>query len=149
MELVLGAITWPRRWWTWWSVHINSKDCCISWLLGRGCCTWNLESLMIMHVKLKAHGVTTLTFRFDSPPPITVYDAIWVTGESPSGYYEFLDVYCTTTPSVSPNSILHIYGSSNSLMHQRIYEWFRVREWGRIMLLMQQNFGFCFMLCPN
>lgn len=26
-----------------------------------------------MHVKLRAHGVATLTFRFDSPPPITVY----------------------------------------------------------------------------
>jgi len=31
---------------------------------------------MIMHVKLKAYGVATLTFRFNSPPPITVLDAI-------------------------------------------------------------------------
>jgi len=31
-----------------------------------------MKSLMIMHVKLKAHGVATLTFRFDLPPPITV-----------------------------------------------------------------------------
>jgi len=53
------AITWSRRWWTWiwWSVHINSKDCCISWLLGRCYFTWNLKSLMVMHVKLKTHGV--------------------------------------------------------------------------------------------
>jgi len=34
-----------------------------------------------MHVKLKAHGVVTLTFRFDSPPPITVY---WMCCESDS-----------------------------------------------------------------
>jgi len=40
-----------------------------------------------------------------------------MTDESPSRYYEFFDVYCTTTPSASPNSILQIYGSSNSLMH--------------------------------
>jgi len=38
-------------------------------------------------------------------------------GESPSGYYDFLDVYCTSTPSVSRNSILPIYGSNNLLMH--------------------------------
>jgi len=28
---------------------------------------------MVMHVKLKAYGVATLTFTFDSLPPITVY----------------------------------------------------------------------------
>jgi hypothetical protein len=46
-----------------------------------------------------------------------ILDAIGMTSESPSGYYEFLNVYCTTTPSVSLSSILQIYGSSNSLMH--------------------------------
>jgi len=40
-----------------------------------------------------------------------------MTNESTSGYYEFLDVYCIITPSVSLNSILQIYGSINSLMH--------------------------------
>jgi hypothetical protein len=40
-----------------------------------------------------------------------------MTIKSPSGYYKFLDVYCTTTPNVSSNIILQIYGSSNSLMH--------------------------------
>jgi len=39
-------------------------------------------------------------------------DAIGMISESPSGYYEFLDVYCTTTPSVSTNSILQIYDSA-------------------------------------
>jgi len=43
-------------------------------------------------------------------------DAIGMISESPLGYYELLDVYCTTTPSVSPNNILQIYDSSNSVM---------------------------------
>jgi len=59
---------------------------------------------------------TNFYVRF-APTNNYILDAIEMTGKSPSGYYEFLDVYCTTTPNVSRNSILQIYGSNNSLMH--------------------------------
>ena len=58
---------------------------------------------------------TNLKVRF-SQTNKCILDAIRMTSESPSKYYEFLDMYRTTTPSVSPNGILQIYGSSNSLM---------------------------------
>jgi len=73
---------------------------------------------MVMHVKLKVQGVATLNLyvRF-TPINNCILNAIGMTSESPLRYYEFLDEYCTTTPIGSPNSILQIYGSSNSLMH--------------------------------
>jgi len=58
----------------------------------------------------------TLTFRFDSSPPIMSIEKGYI-DESPLGYDGILDVTCTFTPSVSINKSLQNKVISISIAH--------------------------------